>query len=126
MVIRHKGASMSVRRITARKGIASVLAVGLIGAGCSTGDGGTPSTAAPASATNARAAGVATTTAAAIAATGLATTTPAGTKPVDKITWALYRDVTSLDPVQAFDYPENTVLAILCEAPLHQAPDGTI
>ncbi len=61
-----------------------------------------------------------------LGALGLATSTPAGTQPVDSITWALYRDVTNLDPVFAFDYPENTVLALLCEQPLRQAPDGTI
>ncbi|MEZ5298289.1 MAG: hypothetical protein R2697_19060 [Ilumatobacteraceae bacterium] len=57
---------------------------------------------------------------------GLATSTPAGTQPVDSITWALYRDVNNLDPVFAFDYPENTTIALLCEQPLRQAPDGTI
>ena len=45
----------------------------------------------------------------------LATTTPAGTQPVDKITWGVYRETNSLDPIYAFDYPENTVLAVLCE-----------
>jgi peptide/nickel transport system substrate-binding protein len=61
-----------------------------------------------------------------LAALGLATTTPAGMQPVDSITWALYRDVNNLDPVFAFDYPENTTLALLCEQPLRQSPDGTI
>lgn len=61
-----------------------------------------------------------------LGALGLATTTPAGTQPVDSITWALYRDVNNLDPVFAFDYPENTTIALLCETPLRQAPDGTI
>ena len=59
-------------------------------------------------------------------ATQQATVTPEGSKPVPKITWALYRDVAGLDPVFAFDYPENTVLSLLCEAPLRQNPDGTI
>jgi peptide/nickel transport system substrate-binding protein len=56
----------------------------------------------------------------------LATTTPAGTQPVDSITWGLYRETNSLDPIYAFDYPENTVLAVLCETLLHQNPDGSI
>jgi peptide/nickel transport system substrate-binding protein len=56
----------------------------------------------------------------------LATTTPAGTKPVDRITWGLYRETNSLDPIFAFDYPENTVLAVLCETLLRQQPDGSI
>jgi ABC-type glycerol-3-phosphate transport system substrate-binding protein len=29
----------------------------------------------------------------------LAVTTKAGTKPVDKVVWAVYRDVNSLDPI---------------------------
>lgn len=61
-----------------------------------------------------------------LGALGLATTTPPGTQPVDSIRWALYRDVSSLDPVFAFDYPENTSLSLLCEQPLRQTPDGTI
>ncbi len=56
----------------------------------------------------------------------LATTTPAGTQPVDKITWGVYRETNSLDPIYAFDYPENTVLAVLCETLLRQQPDGSI
>jgi peptide/nickel transport system substrate-binding protein len=56
----------------------------------------------------------------------LATTTPAGTQPVDKITWGVYRETNSLDPIYAFDYPENTVLAVLCETLLRQEPDGSI
>ncbi len=39
---------------------------------------------------------------------GLVTTTPAGSKQVSSVTWAVYRDVESLDPMFAFDYPENT------------------
>ena len=126
---------MWIRRHTPRTAIASVITAGLIAAGCTGADDKSASTGrAPDSvASNTAATSVAGTTAAATAATaeavaasGLANTTPAGTKPVDTITWALYRDVTNVDPVQAFDYPENTVLAILCEAPLRQAPDGTI
>ena len=56
----------------------------------------------------------------------LATTTPAGTQPVDKITWGVYRETNSLDPIYAFDYPENTVLAVMCETLLRQEPDGSI
>ena len=59
-------------------------------------------------------------------ALGLANTTPAGTKPVDSIVWGVYRETNSLDPIYAFDYPENTVLAVLCEQLLTQAPDGAI
>lgn len=56
----------------------------------------------------------------------LATTTTPGTAPVDKVVWGLYRETNSLDPIYAFDYPENTVLSLLCEQLLTQAPDGTI
>jgi peptide/nickel transport system substrate-binding protein len=56
----------------------------------------------------------------------LATTTPPGTKPVDSITWGTYREISSLDPIYAFDYPENEILAILCETLLRQNPDGSI
>ena len=57
---------------------------------------------------------------------GLATTTEKGTAPVDKVTWAVYREVGSLDPIFAFDYPENTSIALLCEGLLKQNPKGEI
>ena len=56
----------------------------------------------------------------------LAVTTKAGTKPVDKVVWAVYRDVNSLDPIFAFDYPENTTDSLLYESLLRQGPDGSI
>jgi peptide/nickel transport system substrate-binding protein len=57
---------------------------------------------------------------------GLVTTTPAGSKPVSSVTWAVYRPVNSLDPIFAFDYPENTAISLMCESLLLQHPDGTI
>jgi peptide/nickel transport system substrate-binding protein len=51
---------------------------------------------------------------------------PTTTTPGTSITWGLYRETNSLDPIYAFDYPENTVLAVLCETLLHQNPDGSI
>src|SRR6266571_7107834 len=57
---------------------------------------------------------------------GLVTTTAAGTKTVPSITWAVYRDVNSLDPIYAFDYPENTAISLMCESLLLQAPDGSL
>jgi peptide/nickel transport system substrate-binding protein len=57
---------------------------------------------------------------------GLVATSPAGTKPVSSVTWAVYRDVNSLDPIYAFDYPENTAVSLMCESLLRQAPDGSI
>jgi peptide/nickel transport system substrate-binding protein len=57
---------------------------------------------------------------------GLVDTTVAGSQPVSSVTWAVYRDVNSLDPIFAFDYPENTAISLMCESLLHQAPDGAI
>ena len=57
---------------------------------------------------------------------GLVTTSPAGTKPVSSIVWAVYRDVNSLDPIFAFDYPENTADSLMCESLLRQSPSGAI
>ncbi len=45
---------------------------------------------------------------------------------MDKLVWAVYRDVNSLDPVYAFDYPENTTDSLLYESLLRQGPDGSI
>lgn len=56
----------------------------------------------------------------------LAVTTKPGTKPVDKVVWAVYRDVNSLDPIYAFDYPENTTDSLMYESLLRQAPDGSL
>jgi len=57
---------------------------------------------------------------------GLTATTPAGTKQVASATWAVYRDVNSLDPAYAFDYPENTAISLMCESLLRQQPDGAL
>jgi peptide/nickel transport system substrate-binding protein len=56
----------------------------------------------------------------------LATTTKPGTKQVDKVVWAVYRDVNSLDPIFAFDYPENTTDSLMYESLLRQGADGSI
>jgi peptide/nickel transport system substrate-binding protein len=57
---------------------------------------------------------------------GLVAATPAGTKTVPSVLWATYRDVNSLDPIFAFDYPENTADSLMYEALLRQAPDGSL
>src|SRR5437016_9263442 len=57
---------------------------------------------------------------------GLVTTTPAGKTAVSSVTWAVYRDVNSLDPIYAFDYPENTAVTLMCESLLRQGPDGSL
>jgi peptide/nickel transport system substrate-binding protein len=58
--------------------------------------------------------------------TQLPTTTPAGANSVSRVTWATYRDVGTLDPIQAFDYPEDTVDTALCDSLLKQNPDGSL
>jgi peptide/nickel transport system substrate-binding protein len=57
---------------------------------------------------------------------GLVTTTLPGSKQVSSVTWAVYRDVQSLDPMFAFDYPENTAISLMCESLLLQAPSGAL
>jgi peptide/nickel transport system substrate-binding protein len=57
---------------------------------------------------------------------GLVSATAPGTKPVSSVTWAVYRPVNSLDPIFAFDYPENTAISLMCESLLLQEPDGSI
>jgi len=57
---------------------------------------------------------------------GLVATTPPGTKQVSSVVWAVYRDVNSLDPAFAFDYPENTAISLMCESLLRQQPDGSL
>jgi len=44
----------------------------------------------------------------------LVTMTKPGTSRVGSVTWAVYRDVNSLDPIYAFDYPENTADSLMC------------
>ncbi len=65
-------------------------------------------------------------TAAPSASNTLSPTTPAPTGEAGKVTWATYRDVGTIDPIQAFDYPENTAITTLCDSLGRQAPDGTI
>jgi peptide/nickel transport system substrate-binding protein len=57
---------------------------------------------------------------------GLVSTTRPGTSPVGSVVWAVYRDVNSLDPIYAFDYPENTADSLMCESLLRQTPDGAL
>lgn len=51
--------------------------------------------------------------------------TPAPTSNAGDITWATYREVQTLDPIQGFDYPENTIDPLLCDSLLRQTPDQT-
>ena len=126
------------RRPTHLRLIAVVVASTLLVAACgktaktassTTAAGGAASTAAAPAAGGATTA-ASTATTAPVASSGSATklveTTPAGTKEVASIKWSLYRETSSLDPIFSFDYPENTVIAQLCENLLTQAPDGAL
>ncbi len=57
----------------------------------------------------------------------LATTTRAATSNLDQVTWDLpYGEPASVDPIKSFNYPENTVVANLCEGLTQVQPDLTI
>lgn len=58
--------------------------------------------------------------------TELQATTPAGTSASGPITWAVYRDVQTVDPLYAFDYPDNTAVTLMCESLLKIDPEGAI
>ncbi|MCC5579470.1 ABC transporter substrate-binding protein [Microtetraspora sp. AC03309] len=54
----------------------------------------------------------------------LLVTTPAAQRDLDKATWNLpFGEPASLDPIKAFNYPENTVVANLCEGLMRLDPD---
>ena len=53
-------------------------------------------------------------------------TTPTAKGPVDSVTWAVYRETNSVDPIVAFDYPENVAVTLLCDSLLRQQPDGSL
>lgn len=54
------------------------------------------------------------------------TTDPPTRQYTQPVVWATYRMVQTIDPIQAFDYPEDTVDTALCDSVLRQNPDGTI
>ena len=49
--------------------------------------------------------------------------TPAPTKDAGDVVWATYRETQTLDPIQGFDYPEQTAVSILCDSLLRQNND---
>ena len=61
-----------------------------------------------------------------VSAADLIDTTPAGTKPVDKVTWNLPYEPMSLDPMFSFNYAENTVDSNTCEGLTRITPDLSI
>jgi len=54
---------------------------------------------------------------------GFTVDTPAPTKDAGDVVWATYRETQTLDPIQGFDYPEQTADSILCESLLRQKND---
>ncbi|QAV70958.1 ABC transporter substrate-binding protein [Salinibacterium sp. UTAS2018] len=57
----------------------------------------------------------------------LLTTTPAATGELDLVTWNLpFGEPASIDPIKSFNYPENTVVANLCEGLMQLQPDFSI
>jgi len=67
----------------------------------------------------------ATSTTGAEPAADLSPTTPAAKGDTGPVTWAVYRAVATLDPIQAYDYPENTAITAMCDSLLQQQPDGS-
>src|SRR5579862_1083130 len=102
------------RRTTATA--AALAAIALLAAGCGRAAPGTGST----SNGNSGSSGQVSPT------KGLVISTPAGTASVASVTWAVYRPVNSLDPIFAFDYPENTAISLMCESLLLQEPNGSV
>lgn len=55
----------------------------------------------------------------------LSASTPKPSKDIDAFSWALYAEPFSLDYAYAFDYPDNQVLANMCESLFRWNPDLT-
>ena len=53
-------------------------------------------------------------------------TTPAPTKTAGTVTWAVYRETATLDPIKAFDYPDNGAVALTCDSLVRENPDLTL
>ena len=122
---------------TASRRFASVLCAGVTLAVTAACGGAPPPTATPSSAAPAPASGsasgpAATDASSGASASGASTTagltvlTPAPKNDAGALTWAVYRETQTLDPIQAFDYPDNTAVSLLCDAVLRTGPDMTI
>lgn len=59
------------------------------------------------------------------AAYTLTPTTPAAAGDIDKVTWSVYSEPTTLDYAYGFDYPDNQVIANVCESLLRWNADLT-
>src|SRR5260221_3391588 len=53
-------------------------------------------------------------------------TTPAPTSTAGTVTWAVYRETATLDPIKAFDYPDNAAVALGCDALVRANPNMTL
>lgn len=54
-------------------------------------------------------------------------TTPAAAGEIDRVVWnSVYGELASLDPIKAFNYPENQVVANLCEPLFQMQPDFSV
>ncbi|MCX4750074.1 ABC transporter substrate-binding protein [Kitasatospora sp. NBC_01287] len=52
----------------------------------------------------------------------LSATTPPAKGDLDSFSWALYAEPPTLDYLQAFDYPQNTILSNVCESLMRWTP----
>ncbi|MGX6446484.1 ABC transporter substrate-binding protein [Patulibacter sp. S7RM1-6] len=66
------------------------------------------------------------TSASAADAVRLSPTTPSPSRRAGDLTWAVYREVQTVDPIKAFDFPDNNAVTAMCDSLLRQEPDGTI
>ena len=58
---------------------------------------------------------------------GLLQVTPTAKGEIDRVTWnSTYGELASLDPIKAANYPENTVIANLCENLFQMQPDFSV
>ncbi|MER7673887.1 ABC transporter substrate-binding protein [Kitasatospora sp. NPDC096128] len=56
----------------------------------------------------------------------LSATTPPAKGELDSFTWASYAEPPTLDYIQAFDYPQNTILSNVCESLMRWTPQLTL
>ncbi|MCW2289686.1 peptide/nickel transport system substrate-binding protein [Leucobacter luti] len=101
----------NVKLAQTRASIALLAIAGLALAGCASGDRG-------GNAGGSEGAG---------SGTELLQTTPKAAAEADKVTWnSTYGELANLDPVKAFNYPENTIVANLCEPLFQMQPDFSV
>lgn len=101
----------NVKLAQTRASIALLAITGLALAGCASGDRG----------------GDASGTDNAQGGTELLQVTPAATAEADTVTWnSTYGELANLDPIKAFNYPENTIVSNLCEPLFQMQPDFSV